>query len=468
MNGQVSRRRIVRAAAALGPAIVTSKTLALERPNILFVTADQLRARSLGYLGNSEVKTPHLDRLASEGVNFTQAVANCPICTPARAIWQTGRYPTSTGVISNDIRLPAGEITGAEVLKDAGYKTGYIGKWHLDGPDRKGFTPPGPRRQGFDYWAAANICHEYFDAFYYTGESSQPVSVAGYQPDHETDLAIRFLEDHRKDRFYLNLHWGPPHDPYIAPPRWMEMYDAGSIQLPENITQGVPEELHPAARRQLAAYYAAISCVDWNMGRLLKALEDLGLAERTAVVFTSDHGDMLLSLGLLSKQWPYDESVRVPLLVRYPARVKPGGRRDCLISHVDLMPTLVSLAGERIPPGVQGSDLSATILDEGAAGPEAALIMIVQPCARYNDRAGMQAWRGLRTRSHTYARFRQDDWCLYDNERDPYQRRNLLAAEPVAPEAKALRERLNAELQSRLKRIGDGFDAPAFPKIRWQ
>lgn len=464
----LSRRQLLRGAAGLSfsPAIVTSRTLAATPPNVIFVTADQMRVQALGCMGNTQVKTPNFDRLASEGVLFTNAVSNCPICTPARAIWQTGRYPATTGVISNDIQLPAAEVTTAEVLKGAGYKTGLIGKWHLDGPARKDFTPPGPRRQGFDYWTAANICHDYFDAFYYKDEP-KPIRIDGYQPDHETDLAIEFLERHRKERFFLNLHWGPPHDPYVAPEKWLRVYDPQKVELRENVVHCTPKEVHPAAQQLVARYYAATSSVDWNMGRLLGALNDLGLAENTVVVFTSDHGDMLLSLGLLSKQWPYDESIRVPLIVRFPRRVKPETKNDCLISHVDLMPTILSLCGVKAPDGVQGADCSPAVLGETGAAPDAALIMIVQPCARYNERLGLQAWRGLRTRRYTYARFRYEDWCLYDNEQDPYQRRNLLAEDNDKPNVRSLRDRLNQELEARLARIGDKFDAPAFPKIRW-
>lgn len=474
-EGKITRRQFIRTSGriaagttitALAPGIITSKNKALDRPNVLFVTADQLRAQALGCMGNRQVKTPNFDRLASHGILFTHAISNFPVCTPARAMWLTGRYPTSTGVISNDIQLPPKEITSAEVLKEMDYKTGYIGKWHLDGPDRKGFTPPGPRRQGFDYWAAANICHNYFNAFYYT-DSPEKIQIEGYQPDHETDLAIQFLEDHRKDSFFLNLHWGPPHDPYIAPEKYMKMYDPEKIQLRENVAHCVPKNMYPAVREQIVAYYAAISNIDWNMGRLMNALDDLGLADNTIVMFTSDHGDMLFSLALLFKQWPYQESIRVPLIVHYPKRAKSGAKYDSLISTVDIMPTILSLCGAKLPKGVQGIDFSKTILDEKGPDPEAALIMCVQPCARYNDRVGMLPWRGLRTKRYTYARFRHEDWCLFDNEKDPSQRRSLFTVDYEKSEVKTLRDKLNAQLQSRLRQIGDPFNAPAFPKVRW-
>jgi arylsulfatase A-like enzyme len=452
--------------ASLAPGIITSKTKMLDHPNVLFVTADQMRAQALGCMGNKQVKTPNLNHLASEGVLFTHSISTFPVCTPARAMWLTGRYPTSTGVISNDIQLSPKEVSSAEVLKDSYYKTGYIGKWHLDGPDRRGFTPPGPRRQGFDYWAAANICHKYFDAFYYT-DSLEKIYINGYQSNHETDLALQFLEDHRKNKFFLNLHWSPPHDPYIAPKSYMEMYDPEKIQLRENVLHCVPKEVIPSVQEQVAAYYAAITNLDWNMGRIMKTLDDLNLTEETMVIFTSDHGDMLFSLALLFKQWPYEESIRVPLIVRYPKRVKAGVKTDSLISTVDIMPTILSLAGVKIPDSVQGIDFSKTILGEKGPDPESTLIMCVQPCARYNDRVGMLPWRGLRTKRYTYARFRHQDWCLFDNEKDPYQRRSLFTSDYDKPEVKGLREKLNTQLERRLKEIGDTFDSDVFPKVRW-
>jgi arylsulfatase A-like enzyme len=448
------------------PRIVTTKTRKGKKPNIIFISADQLRAQALGCMGNKQVKTPNFDRLASEGALFTHSISTFPVCTPARAMWLTGKYPTSTGVISNDMQLSPKEVTSAEVLKDQDYQTGYIGKWHLDGPERKSFTPAGPRRQGFDFWAAANICHKYFNAFYYT-DSPEKIHINGYQPDHETDLALQFLENHRKHKFFLNLHWSPPHDPYIAPKAYMEMYDSEKIKLRDNVLHCVPKEIFPSVQKQIAAYYAAITNLDWNMGRIMKALDDLNLSENTIVIFTSDHGDMLFSLALLFKQWPYDESIRVPLIIRYPRRIKAGLKTDSLISTVDNMPTILSLAGVKIPDRVQGLDFSNKILGENGPDPESTLIMCVQPCARYNDRVGMLPWRGLRTKRYTFARFRHQDWCLFDNEKDVFQRRSLLTKDYDKPDVKALRNKLNTHLESRLKAIGDTFDSNVFPRVRW-
>jgi hypothetical protein len=199
---------------------------------------------------------------------------------------------------------------------------------------------------------------------------------------------------------------------------------------------------------------------------LMKALDDMALTENTILVFTSDHGDMLYSLGLTYKQWPYEECVRVPLLVRYPRRAA-ARKVDSLISSVDILPTMLSLCGAPIPDGVQGTDFAETVRGGEGPSPDSALIMCVQPCSRYHDREGTPAWRGLRTRTHTYARFRNEEWCLYDNEKDPYQRRNLFVDRYDEPGVKALREKLDGSLQARLKAIDDGFDASPFPKIRW-
>lgn len=145
--------------------------------NLLFVFADQLRAGDLGCEGNPDALTPHLDALAAEGVRFTNAVSTCPVCTPYRASLLTGKYPLSNGMVVNDVRLPVTETSIAHVLREAGYATGYFGKWHLDGPYRGGFIPPGPRRQGFEEWAVAECCHDYMKSWYYR-DDPEPITRA--------------------------------------------------------------------------------------------------------------------------------------------------------------------------------------------------------------------------------------------------------------------------------------------------
>ena len=198
-----------------------------KRPNILFLLPDQLRAQALGCMGNPDVKTPHLDRLASEGVLFRNTFANTPVCCPARATMLTGKYAHANGMVANDLRLRESETTVAEALHDAGYRTGFVGKWHLDGGKRlPGYVPPGPRRQGFEFWAANECSHQHFDTQYFR-DSDEPIPIKTFEPETWANLGIEFLRQTQNDDrpFFLAVQMGPPHDPYIAPEQYKAMYD---------------------------------------------------------------------------------------------------------------------------------------------------------------------------------------------------------------------------------------------------
>src|SRR5215471_18936440 len=190
----MSRRRLLNASlvlAVLGglapPAAAQEKA---DRPNILLIIPDQLRAQALGCMGNADVRTPHLDNLAAEGLLFRQTFANTPVCCPARAILLTGKYPHKNGMVANDLRLRESEVTLAELLKAQGYQTGLIGKWHLDGgPREPGFVPPGPRRQGFDFWAACECRHDHFKPLWFR-DTPEPVTSAKFEAEALTDVAL--------------------------------------------------------------------------------------------------------------------------------------------------------------------------------------------------------------------------------------------------------------------------------------
>lgn len=427
-------------------------------PNILFVFADQLRGMDLGCAGNAEVLTPNLDRLAAEGTRFDHAYANAPVCTPSRAMLLTGRYPLANRVIANDLPLPEAMPTVGETFKGQGYRTGYIGKWHLDGVPRDRWTPPGPRRHGFDYWAAYNCSHQYFRRDKYYLDEPRPVEVEGYEPVVQTDLALEFIA-RRDDRpFCLFLSWGPPHDPYPqVPEQYKQLYDPRRVTLRPNARPLPPganrlaDNLDP--RQTLADYYAAITALDEQVGRLVAGLAAQGLAEDTILVFTSDHGDMLWSQGRMKKQQPWEESINIPLLVRWPGRVPAGRTSDALVSIVDLAPTLLGLAGIGPPAGMQGEDRSRLVRGEGASGADSVFIMDIMTVDE-GKRQGLPEWRGVRTRQYTYARLQDGaGWLLYDNQADPYQQVNLIAA----PEHERTRTMLDAELDRWLDRAGDAF-----------
>jgi len=271
------------------------------RPNILLIFPDQLRAQALGCMGNPDVRTPNLDRLAAEGILFRQTLANTPVCCPARANLLTGKYAHRNGMIANDLRLRESETTLAELLRQAGYRTGFIGKWHLDGGKRlPGFVPPGSRRQGFEFWAANECSHTHFDTQYFR-DTDTPIPIQKFEAEAWTDIAIEFLRETRGQPFFLMIAMGPPHDPYAAPERYMKMYDPKRLKLRRNWVEGIKG----AGREEIAAYYAATTAVDDQVGRLIQAVKDDNQAEDTIVLVTSDHGDMLGSQAARLKRKPW-------------------------------------------------------------------------------------------------------------------------------------------------------------------
>ncbi|HUY36130.1 MAG TPA: sulfatase [Pirellulales bacterium] len=421
------------------------------KPNLLFLLADQWRADAVGYAGDPNVTTPHLDRLAGESVNFTRAVSNCPVCCPTRASLMTGQRPLTHGVFLNDVPLPDKAVTIAEALVAAGYQTGYIGKWHLDGRGRSIFTPP-KRRQGFRYWKALECTHDYNQSFYYADDPTRLV-WQGYDAKAQTRDAEEYLR-HQAEQgrpFALFLSWGAPHNPYdTAPDEYRASYAPDDIKLRPN----VPGPLAIPARRALAGYYAHCTALDDCVARLWETLKKAGIEENTIVVFSSDHGDMLFSQGEIRKQKPWEESIRVPLLVHWPSGLgREGKRLDAAINTEDLMPTLLGLMDVAIPSSVEGRELSGYMRGGEKPVDDASLITCPSPFGEWSRQRGGREFRGVRTSRHTYARDLSGAWLLYDNEADPYQLRNLCNR----PEHAALQAELERQLRRKLAQTHDEF-----------
>ncbi len=420
------------------------------RPNVVFVFADQWRAQATGYAGDPNVQTPHLDRLRAESADLVNAVSTCPVCSPYRGSLLTGQYALTHGVFMNDVPLRNEAASIAEAYKAAGYDTAYIGKWHLDGRGRSNFIPR-ERRQGFDYWKVLECTHNYNQSPYYA-DAPEKLFWDGYDAIAQTRDAQQYLRDRTGERpFLLMLSWGPPHNPYeTAPEEFRRMYDPDALVLREN----VPDDAAAWARRDLAGYYAHCSALDACVGDLLRTLDETGLAENTVFVFTSDHGDMLGSQGQMRKQRPYDESIRVPLLLRYPAALGRAGRVIAKpFGTPDIMPTLLGLCDVPITAGVEGADHAPLLRGEERDGDGAALIACYAPFGEWTRKSGGREYRGVRTRRHTYVRDLDGPWLLYDNEADPFQMRNLADA----PSARSIQAELDAMLRQILRERGDAF-----------
>ncbi|MCX7014727.1 MAG: sulfatase-like hydrolase/transferase, partial [Candidatus Sumerlaeota bacterium] len=422
-------------------------------PNIVYVFGDQHRQCSWPLGGDPQVKTPNLEILASQGVVFDHCISNHPLCSPYRASLLTGRYQQANTVAGNvgggKGGLPTTEVTIADVLKQAGYATGYVGKWHLYPGAAEGKpVPPGPHRHGFDWW---RVCFNYrkrYETKYYDDDGAV-VAPGSYAPTWQMDLALEFIEKNQQGPFFIAVSWHPPHPPYEeAPKRFVEMYSPEKIQLRPN----VPKD-DPKVRRNYALYFSHISALDEEIGRLMKKLDELGLADNTIVCYSADHGDMLGSFGLSAKNKPWEEAANVPFVIRWPAAIPAGKRLDTLFATVDIAPTLLGLAGQPVLPQMQGADLSAILRGENAPGPESVFIMGGGSAggvdeseggdegeggaakgrkakAGQNKAAGQKkrgkglgGWRGVRTKRYTYAKQGGkgglEPWLLYDNESDP-------------------------------------------------
>ncbi|MCB1123548.1 MAG: sulfatase, partial [Verrucomicrobiae bacterium] len=351
------------------------------KPNILYVFSDQWRWCDHGYAGNAEVQTPHIDQFAKQSVNFTHAVSGIPVCCPHRATLITGKYALTHGLYLNDLSLAPEHRTVAHCLKDAGYKTGWIGKWHIDGQGREAYTPP-ERRQGFDYWRALECTHNYNHSPYYADNSSEQKIWPGYDSIEQTKDAQEYLRKYARENsgnpFALFMSWGPPHAPYhTAPEKYQKLYGDKHITLRKN----VPESEREEAIKDYKGYYAHMTALDDCFGDLMKTLDETGMADNTIVVYSSDHGDMLHSRGAMKKQQPWDESLRVPFLVRWPEKLKNRPKDIAMpIDTPDIMPTLLGLADVEIPAEVEGLDRSRIILGTEIANTDhAAFIQCPSP-----------------------------------------------------------------------------------------
>lgn len=421
-------------------------------PNIVLVFGDQHRGQALGVAGNRRLRTPNIDRLAAQGLYLPNTFSGCPVTCPARSVLQTGKYPHKSGLRINDQRIPANQPTLATELDKLGYKTAFVGKWHLDGGIRDPGFVPKERRLGYRWWAANECRHRYFDTWYFR-DDPEPIRMTRYEPIELTDLALEFLRRETRGPFCLLVAYSPPHDPYVAPPEYLDLYPPEEIELRPNFVPGTKvggRNPHELTARHVAGYYAAITCIDDQVGRLMQTLEDQGLEENTLFIFTSDHGDMLGSNGYILKRKPHEESIRVPGIFRWPAAIAPGQTKDALFAWVDMMPTLLSLCGAPLPAGTQGRDLSAVLLDPAADGPESVYLQIYMPYPTKVE----GGWRGVRTKRYTYARYEDRPWVLFDNREDPYQQRNLAAA----PEAAAVRDELEAQVRDWMAATEDSWD----------
>ena len=438
-------------------------------PNMVFIMADDHALEAIGSYGTyleEYVVTPHIDRLAAEGMRFTNVCCNNSICSPSRASILTGQYSHKNGVLGLNQAINEESPWFSVELQEAGYATCVVGKWHLESWPR-GFD---------DYWITKGQ-GAYFNPKFYTSPSAEPVSMQGYSADVYTDVAIEWLKNGRDGQkpFILCLHFKGPHHPYDYPERNAGLHQGVDIPEPGNLYEDLsltspllkehywaqlnkrsnyflrhaddkpPDTMWPydpendsskvraAYQHMMHKYLRCVKANDDNVGRVLDYLESEGLTDRTIVIYTSDQGYWLGQHGFYDKRLILDESLKMPLLVRFPVKIKPGSVSDELISNVDFAPTMLDLAGLEIPEQMQGKSFREVLYGtcEG----------VFREACFYAYWATWPAHWGIRARDFTYVEFPQCDSVeYYDLVTDPWQNIN---------------QGMNAEYTERIKYAGE-------------
>jgi len=391
----------------------------VEKPNVVYLFSDEHRYQSMQFTETPEVITPNMNRLAQEGVSFKNAISNNPVCAPHRSMLLSGQWCHSTGMVDNNGTLAPWDQTLGNVFKDAGYTTGYTGKWHAG---------KYPKLAGFDWhmhWDGTNnhLNSSWID-LHGTGDRYKSTT---YNATKMTDQALGFIDDATKNSspFFLMVSWNPPHAVFTDPPENKKLLYPSPEQLPWRANAA--DKSKDKWWKDYQGYHAHISAIDDEIGRVIKKLEELGIADNTIVIYSTDHGSMMNSHGKGNKRHPFEESIRVPFLVRQSGSIPSGQVKDELFGSIDIFPTLCGLAGIDIPLFCDGQDFSPTIYGQKGPDPESQFIMQIGNARLKGD---INKWhtpffRGVRSKRYTYTVNNNGPWQLFDNLLDPYQENNL-------------------------------------------
>jgi arylsulfatase len=442
-----------------------------DRPNVLLLYTDQQRFDALGYTGNRHIRTPHLDALAATGGCFSHAYCNSPVCMPSRQSMLSGQYPSALGTTTNGIEMREETLTLQRVLKPYGYTTANLGKLHFCNHSNRDHREPHPA-YGFDRLVLSDEPGCYDDAYIKWVEMRAPDQVEACRvdtppawqgtprhrqprgtttpyvfqgPEHLThtafvaDETIRFLEDAQAGPFFAVAGFYAPHAPINPPQRFVDLYDPAEMPLPlRNPGEDRTGLSDDDWRRVVAFYYALVSHIDDQIGRILAAVDALGLRENTLILFTSDHGEHLGDHGLVAKGPPgLDSCARVPLIASCPARFGPLGVRNELIEAVDLAPTILDMCGVQVPPVMQGRSFRGLLEGRGYTPRRSAFIEHRVPFGT--------SWKTVVTQEFKYAASNGGDELLFDLAHDPHELHNVAAA----PECAGALAEMRAELLRR-------------------
>ncbi len=463
MDGKSLTRRqfLIRTGAAGAGLMALGAGLSLSeekrRPNIVFILSDDHRWDVMSCMRHPVIKTPNMDRLAKEGVRFSNAFVTISLCSPSRACFLTGKYAHLHGVQGNFTPFPTATMTTfPQILKKAGYETAFIGKWHMDSQDEV--------QPGFDRWVGFKAHGVYNNPVF--NIDGQHVRQKGYMTDLLTKYATDWLKQDHKAPFLLYLAHKAPHAKCVPAERDAKLYSSDPIVPPASSTDpltGKPEwekEWPSVAKNGMLQkgkevyeetvrnYYRTINGVDDSIGQVLETLKQIGQLENTIVIYCSDNGYYLGDHGMWDKRSAYDESLRIPFLVRFPKMVKPGRVEDRMILNVDLAPTLLDLAGVPIPSDMQGTSFRPLLEGKPAKWRDAFLYEYFAE-KPYPEVPSMV---GVRTTRWKYIEYPGDgiNAELYDLKDDPTELKNLAQDPAYAKKVEEMKARL-ARLKKEMK-----------------
>ncbi len=446
-----------------------------KKKNVIWFFVDQMRAQAMSHRGDPNITTPNLDRLSTDGISFNRAISGTPLCSPFRGSLLTSKYPHQSTVPGLNDSMSIDMRTIAHTFNEQDYRTCWIGKWHLDGnrpgvdlsrPENKPPVRqiPEERRGGFQDWWGYENNNSPFNCVVHTGSNDNMESfrLPKYETDSLTDILIDYVTkratESKDEPFFAVLSVQPPHNPYIAPEESTAKFNPAQMKLRPNVPN-VPRIVEET-QRSLAGYYAAIDRIDWNLGRVMQTLRDLGIDQDTYIMFFSDHGDMVGSQGHFRKTVPWEESIRIPFIVGgggLQAYNEPPADVDHLINHVDIAPTTLGLCGIEKPSGMDGFDYSPFIKGTAVQGdvPDSAYIGLPVPSGK--DYCVDRPYRGIVTsEGWKYVAFEGDAWMMHNLNEDPYEQVNL-AYHILFTEKK---KELHGRLKQWVEKTGDTFSLP--------
>ena len=446
--------------AALGQA------LALAKPyNVLVIQTDEHHFKTLGCYGGRIVETPNIDWIAKNGAIAMSFYATTPVCSPSRGALISGRYPQNTLVTNNNIPLGDHVVTFAEVLRRKSYKTGYAGKWHLDGLGKPQWAPS--RKFGFDanrymfnrgHWKKFEITRDGPRVAaikrgkpYYGVENADSES---FSTDWLANRTIDFINANKTKPFCYMVNFPDPHGPNTVRKPYNTMYKNVKVPIPVSVNKSraqtprwgaaSPRITADTVRMLMPNYYGMVKCLDDNIGRILDAVRKNGQIDHTIIVFTADHGDLCGEHGRLNKGVPYEGSARVPFLFYYPGEIPPGTVVNQALSCVDFVPTLFALTGDTLPEGVEGRDASALFRGAKTKWEDIAFI---------RSTSTGKPWLAAVTDRYKLVYSALGDPWLYDLQKDTDELNNAFNE----PNSKKVVQQLTVKLAAYTKRHNDPY-----------